>query len=116
VRVPARAAGLPLVLALTGLAAVACSDPPREIAVRFVHAPGSTVPDPAQVRAARASCPGGPGVRQKPAPTSTLPSVLTVPLRYDVTGATDAEVARVEACLAAMPGVDSFYQQRRTDG
>jgi len=91
-----------------------CTNPSQELAVRFRASPGTTDPDPAQVQAARAACPGSGAVRLRPVATTTLVSARRVPLRYDVTGSTDREVALVQECLERQPGVDSFYLQRRS--
>ena len=91
-----------------------CSNPPQELAVRFSSAPGTTSPDPAQVAMARVACPGSDTVRLQPESASSLASVRRVPLRYDVTGSTDRDVALVEGCLQRQPGVEALYLQRRT--
>lgn len=104
--VPAAVTGLAGAAALMALAG--CGQQAQELAVRFASAPGATSPDTAQVAAARAACPGTPAVRLQPASPSTLASTRQVPLRYDITGSTDRDVAIVEGCLQRQPGVQSF--------
>jgi len=110
----ATAAALGLAAGLSTVGA-ACQPSPSELAVRFRVAPGTTLPDPSLVAAARAACPGSARVVLQAASASTLVSVLRVPLRYTTTGAGDAEVARVEACLHRQPGVESVSPQGNED-
>lgn len=96
------------------LSTAACSDPSQELAVRFRVLPGSAEPDATLVAAARSACPGSVAVRQKPVSRSRLASEKAVPLRYDVTGSSDRDVALIEGCLQRLPGVEAFYLQRRS--
>jgi hypothetical protein len=76
----------------------------REIVVRF--APDAT---PEQHRAVRAACDHFPGTTAEPQPTSTLASVRLSDVRFRVDNATDAQLAKLEACLSKFPfvtGVD----------
>jgi hypothetical protein len=79
----------------------------RDLAVRFNPAPGSTRPDPAQVRAVRTACPGSKTVILKPAGSTKKLSQALTPIRYDARKADDRQIERVAACVRVLPGVAS---------
>jgi hypothetical protein len=105
-RCPARtallAAGTALALGwgVAGCGHLGASLRQREIVVRF--SPGAT---PEQHRAVRAACDHFAGTTAEPLPTSTLASVRLSDVRFRVDDATDAQLAKLEACLSKFPFV-----------
>ena len=98
---PARIAASGCALAaLAGCGHLADNLAQREMVVKF--APGATAEQHRQVRAA---CDGVGGATAAPLPTSTLRSVRLNDVRFRVDGASDAQLARLQACLTRFPFV-----------
>lgn len=72
----------------------------REMVVVFM--PNATPADAARVRAA---CPGKPPIKQEPKAKDNLASNRRYPLRYDITGTSDAQQAALMTCLGKDPSV-----------
>lgn len=96
-----------LVLAALGIAAlVACAPVRTEVVVLFEEQA-----TPVQQDAVRAACDGVGGIRAQPRPTTTLPSALRYPVRFDSTGSGDAAVRELYACVVSKPGVRGARQE-----
>jgi len=91
--------------ALVPLAACGKNPYVRQVSVRFVHAPGSDRPDPAQVAAVRAACPGSATVVLLPQGSLAKLSEALTPIHYDAKHADDRAIAEVQTCVAKQPGV-----------
>jgi len=95
----------PLLLGVVGLLALAltgCNATKRELTVVF--AAGATA---AQHTAALKTCTGAaPHTTPEPQPTSTRFPGSDVRFRID--SANDADISKLEACLAKQPGVQGF--------
>jgi hypothetical protein len=105
-----RLGALVILLALT---ACGSGSYQREIEVRFTPGPGSGRPDPAQVAAVRAACPGTATVILRPPSTSTTLVAALTPIHYDARKADDRQVEVVQSCVRAMPGVASVSLVRQ---
>ncbi|MGF7237649.1 MAG: hypothetical protein ACQSGP_22205 [Frankia sp.] len=69
----------------------------------------------AQKAAVRAACPTVGRAVLEPAEHSTLATVLTYPVRYDLTSASAAEQAAVYKCVNLQPGVIGLSLAREGD-
>lgn len=99
-----------MVLVLTATLASGCLDSAslslkRELVVDFAPAYQT---DQAVHAAARTACSGIPGV------TTVVPGPRSLPVYnvvFDITRASDTELARLYACLAKQPGVEGAHQE-----
>jgi hypothetical protein len=104
------AAGLTL-LALSGCAKFDASLSQQWVDVHLK--PDTTM---AQVLRIRAACAHVPNVTVVPIPRSEPPVDMVQSIRFNTTGASDANVAELETCLAKYPAVNGVDQQDASDG